>query len=224
MTFFGPEKLPTANESEVAEIDPVADPHRHADGQAAAHGPDASHDAHFGHESGPIMTVPLIVLAACAILVGLLFGPTGLFEHHLAKTYRFEDLADVAHATDRVTPLIGLFVGVLGLVLAYVMYGQPSTIPGAIVTRLRPLYEVSLHKFHVDDIYEATVVRPTLGLAKVVEFLDVYLVDGLVRLTAWFPRVVGREMLAPFQNGLIQFYAAVTALGVAGLLWILLFS
>ena len=28
----------------------------------------------------------------------------------------------------------------------------------------------------------------------------------------------GRELLAPFQNGLIQFYAAVTALGVAGLL------
>jgi NADH-quinone oxidoreductase subunit L len=224
MTFFGPEKLPSPDDPEVAEIDPAGDPHGHADGQAVAQRHGEGHDAHLGHESGPIMTVPLIVLAACAVLVGLLFGPTGLFEHHLAKTYRFEDLADVVHPSDRVTPLIGLAVGVLGLVLAYVLYGQPSTIPGVVATRLRPLYEASLHKFRVDEVYEATVVRLTLGLAKVVEFLDVYLVDGLVRLAAWVPRIVGREMLAPFQNGLIQFYAAVTALGVAGLLWILIFS
>ncbi len=43
-----------------------------------------------------------------------------------------------------------------------------------------------------------------------------------MRLTAWLPRLFGRQVLAPFQNGLIQFYAAVTALGVAGLLWYLL--
>ncbi len=43
---------------------------------------------------------------------------------------------------------------------------------------------------------------------------------GLVSGTAWLPRSFGREVLAPFQNGLIQFYAAVTALGVAGLLLI----
>ena len=43
-----------------------------------------------------------------------------------------------------------------------------------------------------------------------------------MRLTAWIPRFVGRDLLAPFQNGLIQFYAAATALGVAFLLIILL--
>ena len=48
--------------------------------------------------------------------------------------------------------------------------------------------------------------------------------SGDARATAWVPRLFGREVLAPFQNGLIQFYAAVTALGVTGLLWILLMS
>ena len=40
------------------------------------------------------------------------------------------------------------------------------------------------------------------------DFLDTYLVDGLVTGVALVPRVFGRELLAPFQNGLIQFYAA----------------
>jgi NADH-quinone oxidoreductase subunit L len=36
--------------------------------------------------------------------------------------------------------------------------------------------------------------------------------------------MVGRDLLAPFQNGLIQFYAGVTALGVAALLLVLLLT
>ena len=54
-------------------------------------------------------------------------------------------------------------------------------------------------------------------------FFDIYVVDGLVRLVAFVPRLVGRDALRPFQNGLIQSYAAVTALGVALLLLVLLF-
>ena len=46
------------------------------------------------------------------------------------------------------------------------------------------------------------------------------MVDNFVRLAAWIPRAFGRYVLAPFQNGLIQFYAGVTALGVAGLLFV----
>jgi NADH-quinone oxidoreductase subunit L len=60
-------------------------------------------------------------------------------------------------------------------------------------------------------------------LALLSRFIDEYIVDGLVRLTAWIPRFVGRDMLGPFQNGLIQFYAATTALGVTFLLIVLLF-
>ena len=43
------------------------------------------------------MTVPLYVLATCAMLVGIVFGNwTGLFERHLEKTFRFEDLGHAA--------------------------------------------------------------------------------------------------------------------------------
>ena len=58
-------------------------------------------------------------------------------------------------------------------------------------------------------------------LAVVCEFLDTYLVDGLVNGVAKLPRLFGRDVLARYQNGLIQNYAAVSALSVAILLFIL---
>jgi NADH-quinone oxidoreductase subunit L len=210
LTFFGPEKLPSPSDPEAEGS------HGHED-----HG----HDPWFGHESPPVMTIPLIVLAVCALLVGLLFGPTGLFEHHLAKEFRFEDLRAVSgHEGAGLTPYIGLLAGVLGIGLSYLFYAEPSPIPGRIAQRIGPLYEASLHKFGVDEFYRAVFVGPLLFLAKVVEFLDKYLVDGLVRAVSWIPRLLGREFLAPLQNGLIQFYVGATAFGLACLLWILLMN
>jgi NADH-quinone oxidoreductase subunit L len=86
-TFWGPEKLPSPDDPEA-----TADDHGHGSSHAdPGHGHDPgdshSHEAHLGHESPPIMSYPLLVLAACAVLVGLVFGPTHLFEHHLHKTY-----------------------------------------------------------------------------------------------------------------------------------------
>jgi NADH-quinone oxidoreductase subunit L len=214
LTFFGPEKLPSAD-------DPEATPEEQAHGHDA-HG--SEHEAHLGHESPPVMTVPLVILAVCAFFVGWMFGPTGWLEHHLAKTFRFEDLGHFQHVAEWATPITGLVAGVTGLVIAYFLYGVPSELPSALALRAANLYRASLNKFYVDEVYQVLVVGPTLLLAKVAAFLDEYFIDGLVVLTSWVPRIVGRELLAPFQNGLVQFYAGVTALGVAALLWIMLFN
>ena len=216
MTFWGPEKLPSPDDLEAQK--PTTDHSLH-------HDDDHAHGSHIGHESGPVMTIPLMILAACALLVGMVFGPTHLFEHHLEHSYGFDRLHGLEHhVSDAATPMIGLLAALLGIGLSYALYSHPNPAPGRIALRLGRLYRTSLHKFYVDEILEALVVRPTLIAAKIVEFLDIYLVDGLVRFIAWVPRLVGRELLGPFQNGLIQFYAAVTALGIAGLLWILLLS
>jgi NADH-quinone oxidoreductase subunit L len=170
------------------------------------------------------MTVPLIILAVCALLVGLVFGPTGLFERHLGHTLGFAEAGHEGGHSPGWTPYIGLTAGVLGLVLSYFMYAVPSTLPTTLSTRLGRLYEASRNKFYVDEAYEILFVKPTLIAAKIIAFIDVNIVDNLVLLTAWVPRLFGRELLGPFQNGLVQYYAALTALGVAGLLWILLLS
>jgi NADH:ubiquinone oxidoreductase subunit 5 (subunit L)/multisubunit Na+/H+ antiporter MnhA subunit len=221
MTFWGPEKLPSPDDPEVAEILPaVADEHEeaHGHGHDEAHG----HESHVGHESPPIMIYPLVVLAACAVLVGLIFGPTHRFEHHLHGTLGFESLGHGEHEFDVVTAIVSTLAGLLGIGLSYWLYAEPSPVPGRLAERIKPLYEASWHKFYVDEIYDWMVVKTTRALAVVCEFLDVYLVDRLVIGVAMIPRIFGRDVLAGSQNGLIQFYAAVSALGVAVLLWVLL--
>lgn len=222
-----------------------ADPHRPADlprptpgasdepvpqhGSHDGHG--HGHDDHFGHESPPVMTWPLIVLAVGTLVVGWLFGPglssIGLshpFEHHvIGRTPGFERLGHLEHGTDWASIGLGTGAGLLGLVLSYLMYAAPSPLPGRLARSLRPLYEASYRKFGVDEFYNAVVVAPTRALAWLSRVFDEHIVDGLVRLTAWVPRFVGRDLLAPLQGGLVQLYAWTTALGVVLLLLFLMF-
>jgi NADH-quinone oxidoreductase subunit L len=152
------------------------------------------------------------------------FGFPGysLFEHHLSHTLGFEGLGHEEHHFDFATAIVGTIAGVFGIVLAWRLYGHPSPLPAQLARQLGPLYQLSYHKFWVDELYDHAFIRPLRALAAVFAVIDDHLVHGLVRGTAWVPRLFGREVLAPFQNGLIQFYALVTALGVTGLLWIVL--
>ncbi len=205
LTFWGPEKLPSPS-------DPEADPHEdHGHG----HG-------EIGHESPPAMTIPLIVLAICAALAGLVFGPTEIMADHLKLTPGLADLPHHEHAYDWTTAIVGSLAGLIGAAIAYLLYAKPSPIPGRMATALRPLWVASNRKFYVDEFYAATVVAFTTALAAISSFIDTYVIDGLVRLAAWLPRRIGRDSLSPLQNGLVQSYAAGTAIGVAVLVVILL--
>jgi NADH-quinone oxidoreductase subunit L len=229
MTFWGPLKLPSPDDPEAPRLTGTVDAHTHADpvasdqshGDAHAH----AHDSHIGRESPPIMIYPLYALAGCTVLIGLVcllagpfWGTAEWFAHHLHATFRFESLQHEEHHFDWLTALIGTVAGVGGLALSYFLYAEPSPIPTRLIERFGPLYEASLHKFRVDEAYEFLVVRPTRALAIVCDFIDAYVVDGLVIAVSKLPRRIGRDVLARYQNGLIQFYAAVSALSVVFLL------
>ena len=209
LTFHGAEKLPEPD---------------HDHGQSHDHG----HDSHFGHEGGPLMTVPLLILAACATLVGVLFGPIGWFEHHLELTAQLHAKADqvVAPGFDWLTATLGTVVGLVGLSLSYVFYANDarvSPVPGRMAESLRPLYRASMARFGVDELYNTVLVWPTRMLGNVADFLDKFLVDGLVQFVAYVPQSLGKHVFARIQNGLVQYYAAVTALSVTVLLLALMF-
>jgi NADH-quinone oxidoreductase subunit L len=53
--------------------------------------------------------------------------------------------------------------------------------------------------------------------AHVCRIVDTYLLDGLVDLFGQVPAFLG-YLVRPLQNGLVQFYALLMALGVAGFL------
>jgi proton-translocating NADH-quinone oxidoreductase chain L len=239
MTFFGPEKLPSPDDPEAPPHAKPAGVHDELVGSHGDHhgegvtGLPYEHHGEIGHESPLVMTFPLIALAGCTVLIGLVClvagpffgGATEWFAHHLHKTLAFESLGHEEHAFSWMTAIVGTLVGVLGIGLSYVMYAQASPLPGRWASQVRPLYEASLSKFYIDEIYQWVVIKPARALAVVCEFLDVYVVDRLVLGVAFLPRIISRTRLAPLQNGLIQFYAVVSAVSIAALLFIfMLFS
>jgi NADH-quinone oxidoreductase subunit L len=75
------------------------------------------------------------------------------------------------------------------------------------------MYWLSYGKFFFDPIYDWLVVRPLAGLARLFNWLDRWLVDGLVNLCGAIP-AVGGSALRSLQNGVLQFYALAMLLGL----------
>jgi proton-translocating NADH-quinone oxidoreductase chain L len=186
---------------------------------------------HHAHESPRVMRIPLIVLAVGALVVGIVVEPfTHHFSHFLGRTDALST-ADSIFARQTNLKLashphfnwliagISTLAAISGVILAAVLYrrGTEPAVPAALV----PLHGLSQNKAYVDEIYYGTVVKPAELLATGGRQFDRFL-DSLARLIAFGPRVLGAA-LRPLQNGLVQFYALGSLLGLVVLITFIVF-
>lgn len=195
------------------------------------HGPERiPHEAHgHAHESPPVMTWPLMILAACALGIGAYFEWTHGFAHFLAQTpsvayvERMPSLAAVASESHLTIAIGSTLVALSGLGLAAFFYlGSKALVDR--LTRLMDLvglYRLSAGKFFFDAIYSVFVIWPLEGLALLGYWVDRWVIDGLVNGVGRAPKAVG-EVLRPLQGGLVPFYALGMALGVLILIGLML--
>jgi NADH-quinone oxidoreductase subunit L len=229
LTFWGPLRIPPEAYAH-AHGGHHAEPHAHH-GDAphgSAQPTEAEHPvAHPGggqvHDSPPIMTVPMMILAVGAVCVGFLLGPTGLFEHFLENhwmksTFPAQVLPPEAeaHHTGILLLVITLVFAFGGVFLAYWMYVRQPESAERVARQAPGAYELSRNRFYIDELYDFFVVMPANALAHVLRIIDQYLVDGLVDLIGQVPGFFGYAV-RPIQNGLVQFYALLMALGMAGI-------
>jgi NADH-quinone oxidoreductase subunit L len=215
LTFFGPLRVPA---------------------EALAHGSDGGgHHAHNGHperehapasappvfeehappqihEGPPAMTWTLAVLAAFAVAIGFLVGPTHVFAGWV------EQMPSTLGVT-RIELQWGLAVAsalavIAGIAIAYVIYAQPSDRPAKVAAAAGPFYQLSLNKFYLDEVATLLVSFPVNVLAFVSLLFDQGMIDRLVDEVGAVPPIVGR-FLRPVQNGFLQSYALVMIFGLA---------
>ncbi len=188
--------------------------------------------AEHAHESSPVMTIPLLVLASLAIAAVWLALP--LHE----PRYREFTAAVFASATQRLHQIEHLHAGAhpawpyfvawgmaaLGTLVAWLMYVGPAmALPARLVRVFPRAYAFAYDKFRVDELYEAIVIEPVRFAAYIlwrvvdVSAIDGLFVDGIAR-AVWFAGSVAR--LA--QNGDVQRYAAIMAVAAAVILWTVL--
>jgi len=177
------------------------------------------HVARQVHEPSPTMTMPLIVLAALAIVTGYLGipgflslalpGPMSLPPaHEGAATFAIMALATV--------------MGLGGIALAYVFYVLKPALPSILAQQWSSLYAGSLHKWYVDELYEAWFVRPTIEAANDLwQWIDMRVIDAAVNGVAGSINLWSRA-LRLIQSGEVQHYALAMALGAVVILGVYL--
>jgi proton-translocating NADH-quinone oxidoreductase chain L len=221
LTFWGPEKFPPEAGSHGTTTD-----HGHSHGhevrhQVASHLPDdepAAHKpaGHGGvHESPPVMTIPLIVLAVFSLGIGWLLGPWGPealhISHFLAGTPGFPE-AGPEHANWAMMTVSSL-IALGGIAFAWLVYVKEPRLQETLAKKAGMLYQLSFNKFYIDELYYALIVQPFQGLADFLGQIDLNGLDALVDLIGQVPRLLG-GLFRPVQNGLVQFYALAMILGL----------
>jgi NADH-quinone oxidoreductase subunit L len=161
------------------------------------------------HESPPVMTIPLMILAVGAVFAGFLLWP---FKTLIARTPNLGPIheLEISHLA---VLAASIAVVAAGIALAWWMYVRSPGMADRWATNLQALYQMSLNKLHLDELYYALVVAPLAGLAMACRFLDLHVLDSIVDHLGQIPAFIG-QLFRPIQNGLVQFYALTMALGL----------
>jgi NADH-quinone oxidoreductase subunit L len=173
------------------------------------------------HESPMVMTLPLVVLATCAAIVGIVLGPTHAFFHYVGHAPGLSG-AEVPGMSWGIMAT-GTMLGLLGILLAWYCYVRRPDVVTNLALQFPRAYLLSLHKFFIDEIYARFIVRPTEGVAADAGAFDKSIIDQAVDVVGRVPAQVGR-LFRPWQTGLIQSYAAIMFLGVTLLAAAILFA
>jgi NADH-quinone oxidoreductase subunit L len=190
--------------------------------------------AAHAHESSPLMTVPLWILAGLSVVALLLGLPKVEAFGHLGEVFGefTEPVFGQAYERLGVEPHVALWpflvaaaiaIGCAGL--AWRMYaGSWRGVPERFAEAVPGLYRFTLDKFRVDELYDLFIVKPIRGAAWTLwRVVDTFLIDGvLVNGSAKLAGALGK-LFRVVQNGDAQRYAAVMALAAAAiLLWTVL--
>jgi len=93
------------------------------------------------------------------------------------------------------------------------MYISKPDLPGAVAKKFKRIYNIILNKYFVDEIYDATFVKPTLGVSNFLwKFVDVKIIDGFVNAVGRLTILKG-EVLKLCQTGFVRNYALSIMLG-----------
>jgi NAD(P)H-quinone oxidoreductase subunit 5 len=181
---------------------------------------DGHGDSHAAkpHESPWSMTLPLVVLAFPSALIGLVGTPfNNYFEEFISAPGK---VVEHAHEFDLNEFLImagsSVGIGLIGITLASLMYLTRKIDPSAIASKIPALYNLSLNKWYIDDIYNSVFVIGLRRVARQVMEVDYRVVDGAVNL-AGLATLLGGEGLKYLETGRAQFYALIIFGAVLGL-------
>ena len=175
---------------------------------------------HHIHESPNSMTVPLMILAALAIIGGWIgighhferfLEPVVTIHHetHVERVFGREGLLaeagkqSVKQELEEHTPLApgeeyalmiaSVGIGLAGIGLAWFLYLKRTDLPQKIATSFGGFYRTVYNKYYVDQIYDAMFVNRAKDLGLALGAFDRNVIDGAgVNGAGWLTRAIAR--------------------------------
>jgi NADH-quinone oxidoreductase subunit L len=145
------------------------------------------------HESPKSMLIPLVILALLSIIGGWVAAPAfwgapDYFAKFLEPVFAQGGVGSVeaaeatAHALETPLAIVAVVTAALGWLLAFWLYLKQPGKPEQLAKSMRGIYNTLLHKYYVDEIYAALIVRPLLWLSTNVlwQTVDARTIDGTV--------------------------------------------
>jgi NADH-quinone oxidoreductase subunit L len=161
------------------------------------------------HESPPVMTTPLIVLAGLSIVGGLVNTPLRqTLERFLEPSFELVHIQHPPEGWLMFALLAGLSVlaALVGLGVGFMTYRAPRQRWRAFEEAFEPLWGTWEQAYHVDDIYGRVLVAPGEKLAEAAAFTaDVRVIDGAVNGVGRLVRDIG-QWSRPLQTGFVRNY------------------
>jgi len=191
------------------------------------------------HESPKVITVPLMILAAGALLSGV-WGVMGLdiANPEIANGY----FGNALFVLDAHNPLLMIaeeegdvawyhfiftmpfWLAASGIGLAYAMYYRETTLPARMAASAKPLHTFLLNKWYWDELYERIFMLPAQRLGTLLwQKADLAVIDrGLIHGGIINSIAMGAARMRQVQTGMVYHYAFAMVIGVVGLLTYLL--
>lgn len=161
------------------------------------------HHHHHG-EGSAALKLPLVLLAIGAVAAG--FIPFGKFVSSDGKPLH-------AHLS-LLFSLTPVLLGLLGILIAWRMYGRRNEGPAKLRASLGGLYRAAYHKFYIDEVYQFITQKILFNLVgRPAAWFDKQVVDGLVNLAGDTTLNIS-ERIKGWQSGKVQVYALVFLAGL----------
>lgn len=161
------------------------------------------HYHHEPHEAGPVMTIPLIILALFTIFAG--FVPFGKFITADRMPY-------AAHIDIQIA-LTSVVISLIGIGIGFKLYFKKNDLPDTICSHISTLYKWAYHKFYFDELW-LFVTRSIIFkyISQTIARFDKKYVDGFMDSLAYITQAASNS-IKNFQSGYIQQYALAYLLG-----------
>jgi NADH-quinone oxidoreductase subunit L len=247
LTFHGERRHSSSPQSAVAATG-HAPSHSAPSHPAPSHPPSphggsggASHvdHGHGLHDAPPAMALALIVLALGSVAAGFVGWPHALGGHNALHAWlepafhaptgeaataalaAGEAAAEGGAGSALELTLMGVSIAIaaVGVWLGRFIWGRRRDIADAMARQFGALHSLLLNKYYVDEIYDATIVRPIRVIAEegLWRGADVRLIDGAVNAVATIVDE-GATVLRRLQSGSVRTYAGSVILGVVVIL------